>query len=469
MTTLENAIKRNITNEIKQIAIEEKVKISTVLKSISKGQSVIIKRINHKPLAIGLPFRTKINVNIGTSNSIVKVDDELEKVKVAEKYGADTLSDLSMGGDIDDIRKKILKHTTLPITTVPIYQAVIEAESPKNVDEDLIFSVIEKQIKNGISSIVIHAAFSLDNLRRMKGKRIMGIVSRGGSFTASLMVENLVENPFLKNFDYLIEILKKKDIVLNLGNTMRSGCIHDKFDKFQLSEIKLNSKLAKRANKNGVQVIIESLGGHVIAKDLIRWIKMYKHITGNRPLFVSGPLPTDIAPGYDHIAAAIGGAFASGFGADYLCAITPAEHLCLPSVDDIKIGLIACRIAAHVGDSIKFGLNHLFKNDYNLSEYRFQKNWKKQIEYCIDREEPQKKHPISEDSCSMCGNFCALSISKKIFRSEYGKLTEIMKPEKEQEEEKEEEYISIPPNHISRPSLKKKILDHKNKGREVLR
>jgi phosphomethylpyrimidine synthase len=203
--------------------------------------------------------------------------------------------------------------------------------------------------------------------------------------------------------------------VLNLGNAMRSGCIHDVIDEFQLAEIKLNSKLAKRANKKGVQVIIESLGGHVLAQDLIKYTKLYKKLAKQRPLFVAGPLPTDFAPGYDHIVAAIGGAFATGFGADYLCAITPAEHLCLPSVDDIKNGLIACRIAAHVGDSFKFGLNHLFNKDLNLSTFRYQKNWQKQFEHSIDPTEPLKKHPISEDVCSMCGKHCALSISQQLF------------------------------------------------------
>jgi len=416
MTILEEALKGNITNEIIQVAEAEIIDINKILKFISKGQVVIMKRKKYKPLGIGSLFRTKINVNIGTSTSIIKVDDEIEKSRIAQKFGADTLSDLSMGGNIDEIRKKILKNSTIPITTVPIYQTVVEANSIINISEDLILNTIKKQIKDGISSVVIHAGFTLENLKKMKGKRVMGMVSKGGSFTASLMAENSIENPFLKNFDYLLDLMKEKDIVLNLGNAMRSGCIHDKVDEFQISEIKLNSNLAKRANNKGVQVIIESLGGHIIAKDLIEWTKKCKEITDNRPLFVSGPLPTDFAPGYDHIAAAIGGAFASGYGADYLCAITPAEHLSLPNVEDIKKGLIACRIAAHIGDSMKFGLNHLFNNDLNLSKFRIEKNWEKQFENSVDPLEPLKKHPISEETCSMCGNYCALSISKRIFK-----------------------------------------------------
>ncbi|MFX0024233.1 MAG: phosphomethylpyrimidine synthase ThiC [Candidatus Hermodarchaeota archaeon] len=417
MTIFEDAVKKQVTDDFRQVANDEKVDTNMILKAVSKGQAVIVKRIKSKPIGIGFPFRTKINVNIGTSASLANIESELEKVEIAEKFGADTISDLSMGGDIDSIRAQILKQSSVPITTVPIYQTITEANSIDNISEELIFKVIEKQLKDGISSLVIHSGFTLIELKGMKGKRIMGMVSKGGSYTASYMVKNSVENPFLENFDYLLDILNQYDAVLNLGNAMRSGCIHDKIDEFQLAEIKRSSILAKKANKKGVQVIIESLGGHTLAKDLIKYLKLCRKITNRRPLFVSGPIPTDYAPGYDHIAAAIGGAFASGFGADYLCAITPAEHLCLPSVDDVKKGLIACRIAAHVGDSFKFGLNHLFNDDFNLSNYRFQKNWKKQFECSIDPTEPQKKHPISEEICSMCGKYCALSISKKLFNN----------------------------------------------------
>ncbi|MFX1430308.1 MAG: phosphomethylpyrimidine synthase ThiC [Promethearchaeota archaeon] len=417
MTILKDALNKSFTDDFRQIVKDEKVEVNTIFKAITKGQAVIIKRKNAKPVAIGFPFRTKINVNIGTSTSLANVDTELEKLKIAEKFGTDTLSDLSMGGNIDLIRKKILDISTVPITTVPIYQTISEESSLENITEELIFKVIEKHLKDGISSLVIHSGFTLEDLNRMKGRRIMGMVSKGGSYTATYMFNNGVENPFLERFDYLLEVLNEYDVVLNLGNAMRSGCIHDKIDEFQLKEIKLNSKLAKRANNKGVQVIIESLGGHVLANDLIKYLKLYRRITNNRPLFVSGPIPTDFAPGYDHIAAAIGGAFASGFGADYLCAITPAEHLCLPTIDDIKTGLIACRIAAHVGDSFKFGLNYLFDKDFHLSNYRFQKDWKKQFECSLDPTEPQKKHPINEEICSMCGKYCALSISKKLFNN----------------------------------------------------
>lgn len=417
MTVYEEASKGCISKEMNDVSKEEKVDVKKIIKLISKGQVVIMKRLNCKPLGIGNSLKTKINVNIGTSSSTINLEDEIKKIKVAQKYGANTISDLSMGGELDDIRKKILKHSEIPITTVPIYQAVVETNPLINISEDSIFKVIEKQIKDGISSIVIHAAISLERLRKINGKRIMGVVSKGGSLTALVMKEKSMENPFLKNFDYLLEMAKSKDIVISLGNAMRSGCIHDKIDEFQLAEIKINAKLAQRANKKGIQVILEGLGGHVNAHDLIRGIKLHKKLTKGRPLFVSGPLPIDIGVGYDHIAAAIGGAFASGYGADYLCAITPAEHLRLPTVKDIKKGLISCKIAAHVGDSMKFGLNYLFKDDLELAKNRFIKNWAQQFSYSLNPDKLQKEHPIEEKDCSMCGKYCALSITKKILNT----------------------------------------------------
>ena len=415
MTIYEDAQYGKLVDEIKEISKYENLDPLKLLNEVAKGRAIIMKNNNAKSLGIGSILRTKINVNLGTSSSIQDENLELKKLIIAQKYGADTISDLSMGENIDQIRKNIIKNSQIPITTVPIYQAVVEAKSILDVSENIIFKVIEKQIDDGISSLVIHAAFTLNDLQKMKNKRIMGIVSKGGSFTASIMHHNSIENPFLKNFDYILEMLKEKDIVLNLGNAMRSGCVHDLMDEFHLVEIIRNSKLAKQANKEGIQVILESLGGHVNVRDLLDWIKIHKFISNRRPLFVSGPLPTDIAVGYDHIAASIGGTFASGFGADYLCAITPAEHLRLPSEEDIKEGLIACKIAAHVGDSLKFGLNYLFDNDLKIAKYRYMKRWKEQFKFGIDPEKKYEEHQNHKKVCSMCGKYCALSISKKIF------------------------------------------------------
>ncbi len=414
MTILEDALGNVISKEMIHVAETEEIEVEKIKRLISKGEVVIMTRNNKHSIGIGSPLRTKINVNLGTSSSAIDLNEEFKKVEVAQKYGADTISDLSMGGEIDEIRRRIIEISSIPITTVPIYQAVIEADQVSEITEDLIFKVVEKQLKDGVSSIVLHTGFTLATLHALKGKRIMKMVSKGGSLTASYMKSNNVENPFLQNFESLLELIKEYDVVLNLGNALRSGCIHDEVDEFQISEIKENNRLAKLANKFGIQVILESLGGHLTAKEIIKWVKQHKKMTNNRPLFVSGPLPIDTATGYDHIAAAIGGAFASGFGADYICAITPAEHLCLPTLEDIKNGLIASKIAAHVGDSMKFGLNHLFNDDLELSKNRYLKNWEEQFEFCIDPEEPKKRHPTDEEICTMCGKHCALSISKKI-------------------------------------------------------
>ncbi|MHA1509939.1 MAG: phosphomethylpyrimidine synthase ThiC [Promethearchaeota archaeon] len=357
MTILEDAVGNVVSKEMLFVAENERIDVKTLMKKIAKGEVVIMKRDNFHPVGIGFPLRTKINVNLGTSSSAIDLNEEFKKVEVAQKFGADTISDLSMGGEIDEIRKKIIEISNIPITTVPIYQAVI-------------FKVVEKQLKDGVRSIVLHSGFTLNTLNEIKGKRVMKMVSKGGSLTASYMRSKELENPFLQNFESLLELMKEYDVVLNLGNALRSGCIHDEVDEFQLSEIKMNNRLAKLANKFGIQVILESLGGHITAKNIIKWVKLHKKMTDNRPLFVSGPLPIDTATGHDHIAAAIGGSFASGFGADYICAITPAEHLCLPTLEE--------------------------------------------FEYCIDPDEPKKRHLTDGELCTMCGKHCALSISKKI-------------------------------------------------------
>ncbi|MFX1237768.1 MAG: phosphomethylpyrimidine synthase ThiC [Promethearchaeota archaeon] len=415
MTLQNRKIAKKLSEELISVAKEERIDLKNLEKNVNSGKAVILKRKGHKPVGIGFGLRTKINVNLGTSSSVHDVDQELEKVKIAQKYGADTISDLSMGGNIDEIRQKILKNSNIPITTVPIYQAVVEEGSLEYVSEDAILGVIEKHIKDNVSSIVLHAGFNLDDIQKMKGKRIMGMVSKGGSFTASIMSDSGSNNPFYTNFDYILDLMKSNDTVLNLGNSMRSGCVHDRIDELQFSEMLTNSKLAKRANEQGVQVILESLGGHINVKELIEWIQIHKQITNDRPLFVSGPLPTDIGIGYDHISASIGAAFASGHGADYLCTITPAEHLGLPDIEDIKNGLIACKLAAHIGDSMKFGLNYLFEVDLNIARNRFQRNWKGQFELSLDPDYLRCKYPEQKKDCSMCGKYCALSTSKRIF------------------------------------------------------
>lgn len=405
-TQIDHARNGNLTAEMTEVAKKEGIPENIVMQRVADGSLVIMTRHGCPPVAIGKGATTKINVNLGTSSAVIEPDSELEKVKIAQKYGAATITDLSMGGDIRAIRKMVFENTELPVTTVPIYQAIVEC-GMENISPEDIISYLKRHVEEGVSSVLIHCA-GREMLETLKGTgRVMGMVSKGGSFTSSFMLLNDCENPFTEHFDEILQILRKNDVVLSLGNTMRSGCVHDLKDGAQLMEIKTNAALAKRANEMGVQVIINGMGGHIRASEIPESVKLYKK-KADFPLFVAGPLPTDIAMGYDHIAGAVGASMASGAGADYLCYITPAEHLCLPSPRQVKEGLIAFRIAAHIGDSMKYGLSD---RDLMLSVKRASFDWKGQAEIAIDPEKPSQICP-EEGPCTMCGNYCAIKIMK---------------------------------------------------------
>ena len=324
---------------IDEVARTEGVSPNFLLKQIASGRVVVMARDGKPPVGIGEGLKTKINANIGTSAEVFDADNEVEKAKTAEKYGADTITDLSMGGPIDEIRRKILEETSVPLTTVPIYEAVVERGSFKVMTEQDLIRMIRKHVREGISSIVIHAGFTLAMLEMLKdATRIMGMVSKGGSFTSAWMLQNESENPFFSHFDEICGILAERNVVLSLGNTMRSGCIHDRMDGPQEMEIDMNAELARRANELDVQVIIEGMGGHVSPDKISDYVARYKKKIGHRPLFVAGPLPIDVGVGYDHISGCVGGALAAGAGADYLCYITPSEHLALPNVAQVREG-----------------------------------------------------------------------------------------------------------------------------------
>ncbi len=410
-TELEAAFAGTITQGMEIVAKSEKLEAKFIRESVEKGEIVIMTRKGYGSLGIGKGLSTKINANIGTSPIVVDPIEEVEKAKVAEKFGAHTISDLSMGGNIDAIRKSIFTATSLPITTVPIYQAVAEYQSLHKVSYRNLINMIEKHTEEGVSSIVIHAGFTLKMLEKLKNqRRIMGMVSKGGSLTAAWMIEHQVENPFLERFDEILKILRRRDIVLSLGNSMRSGCIHDLKDEPQILEIKMNSELAKKANEQGVQVIIEGMGGHVNAAEIWKYVKYHKKIIENRPLFVAGPLPIDVAVGYDHIAACVGASIAAGAGADYLCYITPSEHLSLPNIDDVKQGVIAFRIAAHIGDSIKYGIS---ERDLELAKRRRNLDWAGQFHYALYPEKMISLNLQKNEACTMCGTYCAIKTMDK--------------------------------------------------------
>ncbi len=411
---LEKAQAGQIAAQFKEIAKLEQQKPEHIMEWVQNGKITIMTRGGKPSLGIGAGLTTKINANIGTSSDNIHPEAEVAKAQVAEKYGADTISDLSMGGKIDRIREEIIKVTRTPLTTVPIYQVVAERGSFKNVDVEDILSAIKKQLGHGISSVVLHAGFSRNMLEKLrKVDRIMGMVSKGGALTAAWMIEHQAQNPLKDNFGEVLEYLYEYDAVLSLGNTMRSGCIHDMKDTAQLEEIKLNAKLAKLANKRGVQVIIEGMGGHVQAQEIVPFVKHYKDATDDRPLFVAGPLPIDVAVGYDHIAASVGGAMASGAGADYLCYITPAEHLGLPNIEQVREGIMAFKIAAYIGDTIKYGPNN---RDRVLAKHRQQQDWGAQFDLALDGERAREIHPVSEKICTMCGRYCALRIMENYLK-----------------------------------------------------
>ncbi|MEW5760325.1 MAG: phosphomethylpyrimidine synthase ThiC [Candidatus Thermoplasmatota archaeon] len=404
-TQLECAKAGIITSEMRKVSKKEGKNAEELRMNIEEGKIVIMKN-----LGIGYGLRTKLNANIGTSANKNSMNEELKKAKIAEKYGADTISDLSMSGNIDLIRKKIMSITNLPITTVPIYQVIAEKKAYHNVKKNDIIEMIEKHCKE-VNSIVLHAGFTLNMLELLKRKkRIMGMVSKGGAITSAWMLRNEEENPFLQMFSSILPIIKKKDVVLSLGNTMRSGCIYDRMDKVQRMEIELNSKLSKIANEEGVQVIVEGMGGHVDPREIPRYVRVYKKKIEGRPLFISGPLPTDVAVGYDHIAGAVGAAIATGAGADYLCYITPSEHLALPKPEHVKEGIIAYRIACHIGDAIKYGLN---KRDLMLALRRAERDWEGQFKYALEPNNARKIYSPAGKSCTMCGRYCAIAMMEK--------------------------------------------------------
>jgi phosphomethylpyrimidine synthase len=405
-THVEQAQRGRITRQMKEIARSEGMDPHELCDRIAKGSVVIMQR-GRRVTGIGKGLSTKVNVNLGTSSTKVCRDDEIKKAQIAETFGADTISDLSMGGDINALRKEIFSHTTLPITTVPVYQAVVE-HGLKNMTADDILSTLKMQAEQGISSMVIHGVNRemLDEFGRKK--RLLGIVSKGGSITSAFMLLNQCENPFIEHFDKVLSICRRYDIVLSLGNTARSGCIHDRRDRMQLAEIRQNVELAYRAHTAGVQVIIEGAGGHIRSDRIAPMVKYYKK-QSPFPLFVAGPLPTDVAVGYDHIAGAVGASAASAAGADYLCYITPAEHLGLPDPDAVKEGLIAFRIAAHIGDTVKYGRE---AEDIHIARLRAALDREGQIRCSMD---PKRARELSDGDpeCTMCGEFCAIKIMRE--------------------------------------------------------
>ena len=413
-----------ISKEMEIVAQKEQVDPEFLRKGIANGR-IIIPKSNQRetnPIGIGEGLLVKINANIGSSKNVCNIQEELEKAKVAVKFGADTIMDLSTGvseKDVKTIRQTILKEIQVPIGTVPIYQSALRALETKGAiihfDEDDLFNVVEEQAKEGVDFFTIHVGVTQEIVSYLKDHpRVMGVVSRGGTFLAAWILENDVENPFNHNYDYLLDMAKEYDFTLSLGDGMRPGAIFDSTDYAQIQELMEISKLVKRAQDQNVQVMVEG-PGHIPAHEIEQNIKIMKSLCKGAPFYVLGPLVTDIAPGYDHLVSAIGGVLAGLAGADYLCYVTPSEHLALPNLDEVKQGVIASKIAAHAVNIARYG-KKVSKWDYNMDIARKNLDWETMMKYSIDPEYAKKIHyrngNLDEDVCSMCGEFCAIKTLK---------------------------------------------------------
>jgi len=426
MNTIDAARKKVVLPLARKIASLESQDINTLLKNISQGKTVILNNKIHKinkPCAVGKDLRTKVNVNIGASTDVSSIKKELKKLDIAVAYGADTVMDLTIGKDIKKVRKEIISHSPMPIGTVPIYEAAQEAEYKKGnsfrMTKDDVLEVIERQAAEGVDFFTIHAGITkeiINKMHRLK-KRLMGIVSRGGAILANWIMHNNKENPLYEYFDDILAIAKKYDITLSLGDGLRPGSVLDATDQAQLYELKKLGELSRYALSKGVQTIIEG-PGHVPINQVEKNIKLEKRVCHGAPFYVLGPLVTDVSSGYDHISAAIGGAWASYYGADFLCYVTPSEHLKLPSLDDVRDGLIASKIAAHAADIAK-GIKHEIGWDKNMSRARKARDWKKQIKLSIDpvkaKEYKAQSKPQISKTCTMCGRYCSLKLTEKYF------------------------------------------------------
>lgn len=428
MTQMAKARRGMITKEMKKVALEEGVPLEWLREKVANGRVVIPVNRNHKgvrPVGIGEGLRIKVNTNLGTSSDHSDLQEELRKLDVSIKAGTDTVMDLSTGGDISAIRAEIMRHApSMTLGTVPIYQAVVEAVRKKKAlakmsVEDL-FEAIEIQAEEGVDFMTLHCGVTRHTVERLRlDRRVMGVVSRGGSFLIEWMIYNERENPLYEHYDHLLEIAKKHDVTLSLGDGLRPGCLADATDRPQVTETIVLGELTERAWAEGVQVMIEG-PGHVPLDQIEANMLLEKRLCKGAPFYVLGPLVTDISPGYDHITCAIGGAIAGRAGADFLCYVTPSEHLKLPSVEDVKEGVIATRIAGHAAD-IARGNRKALERDLEMARARKSFDWQKQIELSIDPEKSKRYHEegksAEEEVCTMCGEFCAMKRVKDFFEA----------------------------------------------------
>jgi phosphomethylpyrimidine synthase len=422
MTQLELARKGTVSSQMKHVAERERVETGFVIRGLADGEIIIPANSNHSnlvPCGIGRGLRTKINANIGTSSDFCDLNTELRKLETAIAFGADTVMDLSTGGDIPAIRRAIMHGSTAPVGTVPIYQAGIEAIDNHgaivNMTVNEIFAVIEEHAKDGVDFMTVHCGVTRESVARLKEQtRNTDIVSRGGAFLIGWMLHNERENPLYEYYDRLLDLSLRYDFALSLGDGLRPGCLADATDRAQVQELITLGELVERSREAGVQAMVEG-PGHLPLDQIATNVQLEKSLCRGAPFYVLGPLVTDIGAGYDHITAAIGGAIAAAAGADFLCYVTPTEHLSLPGIQDVKEGVIASRIAGHAADIVK-GIQGAKEWDEQMSRARKALDWKTQAELSLDRELSQQIHseiPAGGTTCSMCGKYCAMAIVEK--------------------------------------------------------
>jgi len=418
VTQLEQAVEGTITEEMEEVCRQEQMGRETVVKRIENGQVIILKGRSRdkKTVGIGMGLRTKINASIGTSTDICDIDHEVRKAVIAEKHGADTIMELSAAGDLDEIRREILKTVSLPVGNVPLYQAFYETirrqKDPSRMDPEFLFDLIEKQCQDGIAFMAIHCGINLFTIERMKkqGYRYGGLCSKGGTLMIQWMMKNQRENPLFEHFDRVCDILKSYDTVLSLGNGIRAGAIHDSLDRAQMAELILNCELCEIARQRGCQAMVEG-PGHVPLDEIEANIILQKKMSNSAPYYMLGPLPTDIGAGWDHVTAAIGAAQSSMYGADLICYITPAEHLALPNEEDVATGVKVARLAAHIGDVVKLK-GRADQADKRISMDRRDFKWNELFKNLLFPKDARKilesRRSLSSRGCSMCGELCAL-------------------------------------------------------------
>lgn len=429
MTQIEHANNGETTAVMEEVARKENISTELLRERISRGQIVIIKdhQNNSMPVGVGKGLGTKVNASIGTSSDIVDEELELRKARIAQENGADTLMELSVGGDLDSIRQKVIEAVDLPVGNVPLYQAFCDVQrkygDQDKLDEEFLFELIERQCADGIAFMAVHCGINFMTIERLRkqGYRYGGLVSKGGASMIRWMINNGKENPLYEKFDRVVAILKKYDVVLSLGNGMRAGAIHDSSDRAMIQELVINCELAEIGRDMGCQTMVEG-PGHVPLDEIESNIQLQKKMSGDAPYYVLGPLTTDVAPGYDHLTAAIGAANSARYGADLICYITPAEHLALPNEEDVREGVRASKVAVYIGDMIKYGRRD---RDCEISKARRDLKWDEQFNLALygdtARSIRESRKPGKERSCTMCGSFCAMDNVNRFFKDDLDK------------------------------------------------